>query len=244
MTSAGTRWPPRAIVRDLGLRTYERPLYRRGLGPVAGVDEAGRGACAGPMVVAACVLGPDIHPDLAGLTDSKKLTARRREQLFPLIRRRARAHAIIVIEPEEIDRRGVHVLNIEGMRRAVWALGQPVGYVLTDAFAVDGLPAPSLAVTGGDAAVTAIAAASVLAKVARDRIMVALDQDHPQYGFAGHKGYGTPAHTAALNAHGPSPVHRMSYANVAAAARTAGEAVTVPAGPTPTAGRDGPGAAG
>lgn len=223
MAGTGTRWPPRVVVRDLGLRTFERPLYRRGLGPVAGVDEAGRGACAGPLVVAACVLGADVHPDLAGLTDSKKLTARRREELFPLIRKRARAHAIVVIGPEEIDRRGVHVLNIEGMRRAVWALDQPPGYVLTDAFVVDGLPAPSLAVTGGDAAVAAIAAASVLAKVARDRVMTELDRDHPQYGFAGHKGYSTAAHTAALATHGPSPVHRMSYANVAAAAHAAAE---------------------
>ncbi len=195
----------------------ESALIRTGLGPVAGVDEAGRGACAGPLVVAACVLGPRPHPALAGLDDSKKLTERAREELFPAIQRLARAWCVVEIPAAEVDRLGVHVANIEGMRRAVAGLSLTPGYVLTDGFRVPGLPVPSLPVIGGDAAAACIAAASVLAKVSRDATMVALDTQLPGYGFAGHKGYGTALHTAALNALGPSPEHRMSYANVRAA---------------------------
>lgn len=196
----------------------ESALNRTGLGPVAGVDEAGRGACAGPLVVAACVLGPRPHPALTGLDDSKKLTERAREQLFPAIQRLARAWCIVEIPADEVDRTGVHVANIDGMRRAVAGLSLTPGYVLTDGFRVPGLPVPSLPVIGGDAAAACIAAASVLAKVSRDRAMVALDERLPGYGFAGHKGYGTAAHTAALAELGPSREHRMSYANVRAAA--------------------------
>ncbi|MFC4603071.1 ribonuclease HII [Rhodococcus kronopolitis] len=213
-----TNWPPRTVIRSAaGLRTMESALIRTGLGPVAGVDEAGRGACAGPLVVAACVLGPRPHAALAGLDDSKRLTERVREGLFPVIQRLAHAWCIVEIPAWEIDALGVHVANIEGMRRAVAGLSTAPGYVLTDGFRVPGLPAPSLPVIGGDAAAACIAAASVLAKVSRDRTMVALDDALPGYGFAGHKGYGTAAHTAAMVALGPSHEHRMSYANVAAA---------------------------
>lgn len=198
----------------------ESALLRCGLGPVAGVDEAGRGACAGPLVVAACVLGPKPYAALAGLDDSKRLTEKAREELFPVIKRLAVAWSVVEIPAPEIDRIGVHVANIEGMRRAVAGLTVAPGYVLTDGFRVPGLPAPSLPVIGGDAAAACIAAASILAKVTRDRTMVALDDELPGYGFAGHKGYSTPVHTAALNALGPSREHRMSYANVAAASRS------------------------
>ncbi|SDE42771.1 RNase HII [Rhodococcus tukisamuensis] len=210
----------------------ESALIRTGLGPVAGVDEAGRGACAGPLVVAACVLGPKPHAALAGLDDSKRLTERVREELFPVIQRLARAWCIVEIPAWEVDRLGVHVANIEGMRRAVAGLSPAPGYVLTDGFRVPGLPAPSLPVIGGDAAAACIAAASVLAKVSRDRTMVALDETIPGYGFAGHKGYSTAAHTAAMAALGPSHEHRMSYANVAAArsARPAAEVAAEVAG--------------
>lgn len=205
------------IRRASGLRTMESALIRTGLGPVAGVDEAGRGACAGPLVVAACVLGPKPHRALEGLDDSKKLTERTREELFPVIQRLAAAWCIIEIPAAEVDSLGVHVANIEGMRRAVAGLHLSPGYVLTDGFRVPGLSAPSLPVIGGDASAACIAAASVLAKVSRDRTMVAMDEAIPGYGFAGHKGYSTAAHTEALGLLGPSREHRMSYANVRSA---------------------------
>src|ERR1700733_9417396 len=210
-----TTWPPRTVIRkSSGLRTLEAALYRSGLGPVAGVDEGGRGACAGPLVVAACVLGPNRLDSLAALDDSKKLNEAQRERLFPLIRRYALAYHVVFISSVEVDRRGVHVANIEGMRRAVAGLPVRPGYVLSDGFRVPGLPVPSLPVIGGDAAAACIAAASVLAKVSRDRLMVAMDTDHPGYGFAEHKGYCTAGHAAALAQLGPSNVHRYSFINV------------------------------
>ncbi|WP_234713947.1 ribonuclease HII [Mycolicibacterium chlorophenolicum] len=208
-------WPPRMVIRrSSGLRTLESALYRAGLGPVAGVDEVGRGACAGPLVVAACVLGPNRMESLAALDDSKKLGEAERERLFPLIKRYALAYHVVFIPSAEVDRRGVHVANIEGMRRAVAGLPIRPGYVLSDGFRVPGLPTPSLPVIGGDAAAACIAAASVLAKVSRDRLMVAMDNEHPGYGFAEHKGYSTRAHSAALARLGPSRQHRYSFINV------------------------------
>ncbi len=208
-------WPPRTVIRrSSGLRTLESALYRGGLGPVAGVDEVGRGACAGPLVVAACVLGPNRFDSLAALDDSKRLTPRVRDQLFPLIRRYALAYHVVTIPAAEVDRRGVHAANIEGMRRAVAGLTVRPGYVLCDGFGVPGLAVPSLPVVGGDAAAACIAAASVLAKVSRDRLMVEMDAEHPGYGFAEHKGYGTSAHSAALADLGPCGQHRRSFVNV------------------------------
>src|ERR1700709_645278 len=146
-------WPPRTVIRKSGgLRTLESALHRSGLGPVAGVDEVGRGACAGPLVVAACVLGPNRLTSLARLDDSKKLTEKERERLFPLIRRYALAYHVVFIPSTEVDRRGVHVANIEGMRRAIAGLPPPPGYVLSDGFRVPGLPVPSLPVVGGGGA--------------------------------------------------------------------------------------------
>lgn len=219
-------WPPRTVIRkSSGLRTLESALYRNGLGPVAGVDEVGRGACAGPLVVAACVLGPNRFESLAALDDSKKLTHETREQLFPLIRRYALAYHVVFISSKEVDRRGVHVANIEGMRRAIAGLSLRPGYVLSDGFRVPGLPMPSLPVIGGDAAAACIAAASVLAKVSRDRLMIEMDSTIPGYGFAEHKGYSTRAHTAALASLGPSEEHRYSFINVR---RVAGKLVATP----------------
>ena len=177
---------------------------------MAGVDEAGRGACAGPLVVAAVVLGPEIE----GLADSKLLTAARREALYDRIHATARAVSVVVIPPEEIDERGLHKCNIAGMRRAVAGLGCDLGYVLIDGFPVPGLPAPSLAVWKGDQVSACVAAASIVAKVTRDRMMTSLHGSHPQYGFAEHKGYVTAAHRRALAAHGPSPHHRFSFVTV------------------------------
>lgn len=216
-------WPPRAVVRQSsGLRTLESALYRVGLGPVAGVDEVGRGACAGPLVVAACVLGPNRLNSLAALDDSKKLGEKERERLFPLIKRYAVAYHVVFIPSGEVDRRGVHAANIEGMRRAVAGLSMKPGYVLSDGFRVPGLAVPSLPVIGGDGAAACIAAASVLAKVSRDRFMVELDAHHPGYGFAEHKGYSTAAHSAALSVLGPCDQHRFSFVNVRRVAGHAG----------------------
>ncbi|TCK25452.1 RNase HII [Pseudonocardia endophytica] len=210
--------PPRAVVRSAGNWTLQSVLQRHGLGPVAGVDEAGRGASAGPLVVASCVLRPTDTKALDGLTDSKLLSPASREEYFTKIRRRALDLCVVVIPPEEVDRRGVHIANIEGMRRAVAGLSVDPGYVLTDGFPVRGFGRPTLAVPKGDRVAACVAAASVLAKVTRDRLMVELDDVRPGYGFAVHKGYCTPEHDAALNALGPCPEHRFSFANVAAVA--------------------------
>ncbi len=214
-TVSATRWPPRTTVRRAAaLRTLEFTLDRSGLGPVAGVDEAGRGACAGPLVVAACILGPTQLKSLADLDDSKKLSPATRDRLYDAVHRYAVATSVVVIEADEIDRIGIHVANIRGMRQAVAGLPVRPGYVLSDGFGVPGLTAPSLPVIGGDASAACIAGASILAKVTRDRIMAGLDDVHTGYDFAVHKGYSTAHHMACLDRLGPSPVHRMSYRNV------------------------------
>jgi len=207
---------PRGVVirRDSGLFGYERALNRRGLGPVAGVDEAGRGACAGPMVVAAVVLDLRRTGRLSELADSKLLTERVRERVYDHVLAVASAWSVVVIPAADIDRHGLHVMNIAGMRRAVARLAVRPGYVLVDGFPVPGIDAPSLAVRKGDQVAGCVAAASVIAKVTRDRIMCRLDQRYGEYDFAQHKGYVTAAHAAALARHGPCEEHRLSYVNV------------------------------
>ncbi len=213
------RKPPRAQVRQTaGIWAFQAALDRRGLGPVAGVDEAGRGACAGPLVIASCVLKPGDAGRFEGLTDSKLLTSAARDRMYDLVLKRAVDYAVIVVPAAEVDLIGVHVANIEGMRRAVAQLSSHPGYVLTDGFPVPGLTAPNMPVVKGDRVAACVAAASVLAKVTRDRIMATLHAEHPVYGFDVHKGYSTPEHQAALLEHGPSAEHRWSYANVASAA--------------------------
>jgi ribonuclease HII len=215
--------PPRAVLRrDSGNWGLQTALHRRGLGPVAGVDEAGRGACAGPLVVASCVLRPGDAARLDGLTDSKLMTAAARDRMFDLVTARAVDYAIVVIPPAEVDGRGVHVANIEGMRRAVARLSVHPGYVLVDGFRVPGLTAPHMPVIKGDRAAACVAAASVLAKVTRDRMMEELHERMPQYLFDVHKGYCTPVHSRALSEHGPSAEHRWSFVNVASAGRAHG----------------------
>jgi ribonuclease HII len=210
---------PRTVVRrEAGIFALERALQRRGFTAVAGADEAGRGACAGPLVVAAAILPPTRRGEVPGLADSKLLTAAARERVYAEVVQRAQSYAVVVIPAEEVDRRGIHVCNLAGMRRALAALTTHPDYVLTDGFGVPGLGAPGLAVWKGDRVAACIAAASVLAKVTRDRIMVELDQKYPGYGFAEHKGYSTEDHTAALARLGPCPEHRYSYVNVATAA--------------------------
>ncbi|MFI6319570.1 ribonuclease HII [Nonomuraea sp. NPDC050556] len=201
---------PSVVRRDSGLYAYERALARRGLTPIAGVDEAGRGACAGPLVVAAVVLRREID----GLADSKLLTPATREKLYDQIAKAAHT-AVVVIPPDEIDARGLHRCNIEGMRRAVARLSFVPEYILTDGFPVPGLPAPSLAVWKGDQVAACVAAASIVAKVTRDRMMTSLDEKFPAYGFAVHKGYTTAGHRLALEKHGPCEHHRFSFVTVA-----------------------------
>jgi ribonuclease HII len=202
------------VRRDAGLYGYERALARRGLTPVAGVDEAGRGACAGPLVVAAAVLPEGKRGEVPGLADSKLLTPLARERVYAQVLRRAASWSVVVIPPQEVDRIGLHVANVQGMRRALAALSVSPAYALTDGFAVPGLEVPGLAVWKGDRVAACIAAASVVAKVTRDRLMVRLHEDYPQYDFATHKGYCTEVHQAALREHGPCPEHRRSYVNV------------------------------
>ena len=206
------------VRRDAGLYGYERALRRVGFDPVAGVDEAGRGACAGPLVAGAVVLPPGKAGIVPGLADSKLLTEAARERVYAQVVRRALAWSVVVVEPEECDRLGMHVANLEALRRAVARLGTRPSYVLTDGFPVDGLGVPGLAVWKGDRVAACIAAASVVAKVTRDRLMVDLDGEWPAYDFKTHKGYITDVHEAALATHGPSPVHRMRFVNVRRAA--------------------------
>ena len=207
-----------AIRRDAGLYGYERALARRGLWPVAGADEAGRGACAGPLVVAAVVLPDGKRGQVPGLADSKLLTPLAREKVYAQVVRRAVSWTAVVIPPGEVDRLGLHVCNVMGMRRALAQLTVTPSYVLTDGFPVPGLEVPALAVWKGDRVAACIAAASVVAKVTRDRLMVALHERFPRYRFDEHKGYVTPEHQSALREHGPCAEHRFSYINVRGAA--------------------------
>jgi len=207
-------YTPRRGVGVTGLTGYERVLVRAGLGPVAGIDEAGRGACAGPLVVAAVAIDRFTGDDVAGIADSKVLTAKAREAAYRKIVQSALAWHVVIIEPGDIDRLGLHVCNVAGMRRALAGLTASPGYVLTDGFEVPGLAVPALAMWKGDQVAASVAAASIVAKVTRDRIMTSLHARYPEYGFARHKGYSTPSHMAALDACGPSPVHRRSFVNV------------------------------
>jgi ribonuclease HII len=209
--------PTRTVIRrEAGLYALERALQRRGFRNVAGADEAGRGACAGPLVAAAAILPEGRRGEIDGLADSKLLTPAARERVYAEVVVRALAYSVIIIPPAEVDTRGLHVCNLSAMRRALALLTIDPEYVLTDGFPVDGLGAPGLAVWKGDRVAACVAAASVLAKVTRDRLMVELDGRFPDYGFAEHKGYCTDEHSAALNRHGPCIEHRFSYVNVAA----------------------------
>lgn len=198
------------------MKAIEELLRNAGISPIAGVDEAGRGPCAGPLVVAAVILKDPFAPELAEVRDSKEVAEAKREILFDLIMDTADSVSVIIIPPSEIDERGVHVANLDGMRRAVKGLSIEPAYVLTDGYAIEGLAIPNVAVWKGDQVVTAISAASIIAKVTRDRIMIDLDKTYPQYGFAQHKGYITALHTAALKEHGPCVEHRNSFSNIAA----------------------------
>jgi len=198
------------------MKVIEQLLIQAGISPIAGVDEAGRGACAGPLVIAAVVLNDPFAPELAPVRDSKEISEGKREEVFELIQSIATSISVVIVPAEEIDARGVHAANLDGMRRAVNGLDITPAYVLTDGYAIEGLGFPNLAVWKGDQVVVSISAASVVAKVTRDRIMREMDKEFPLYGFGGHKGYITAAHTQALNDHGPCAQHRQSFSNVAA----------------------------
>jgi ribonuclease HII len=193
----------------------EQTLLKAGLRKIAGVDEAGRGPCAGPLVVAAVILKDPLSPALSEVTDSKALTELKRDQLFDVVIKNAFAYSIIEITSQEIDQLGLHKCNIEGMRRAVIGLKISPEYVLTDGYAIPGLNTPNLSVWKGDQVAISISAASILAKVYRDRIVIDLDKTYPNYGLASHKGYITPLHTEAIKRYGVLPIHRKSFANIA-----------------------------
>ena len=208
---------PRAVTAGPHL---ERLLWRVGVRHVAGVDEVGMGPLAGPVVAAAVVLPVETHID--GVADSKVLTATVRELLATEIRRRALAVGIAVVEPEEIDRVNIYQAGLRALRRAVERLRPLVpGFVLVDGREIPGLAIPQSAYPKGDAFVTSIAAASIVAKCHRDALMRELDAIYPAYGFGRHMGYATRTHLTALRVHGPSPVHRRSFAPVIAASGSA-----------------------
>ena len=198
------------------MKVIEQLLTSAGIAPIAGVDEAGRGACAGPLVIASVVLHDPFAAELEVVRDSKEIPEGKREGVFDLIYQVAASVSVVIVPANEVDTRGVHAANLDGMRRAVQGLSVEPAYVLTDGYAIEGLGVPNLAVWKGDQVVASISAASVIAKVTRDRIMREMDLEFPQYGFAGHKGYITAAHTKALNEHGPCAQHRTSFANIAA----------------------------
>lgn len=198
------------------MKVIESLLIDAGITPLAGVDEAGRGACAGPLVIASVVLADPFAPELLQVRDSKDVSESEREKLFDVVTKAALAVSVIIVPATEVDQRGVHAANLDGMRRAVQGLATTPSYVLTDGYAIEGLAIPNVAVWKGDQVVTCISAASIIAKVTRDRIMRELDSQFPDYGFAKHKGYITKVHTEALQAHGPCIEHRRSFANIAA----------------------------
>lgn len=202
-----------------GLYAYERALARAGLTPVAGADEAGRGACAGPLVAAAAILSDRKSKQIPGLRDSKLLTERARERLYEEILEKAVSVAVVEVSSTECDALGMHVADITALRRAVLRLETPPAFVITDGFPVDGLGTAGLAMWKGDQVAACIAAASIVAKVTRDRIMASYEADYPGYEFAVHKGYCTPLHQSRLDALGPCDIHRMRFENVRRAAR-------------------------
>ena len=189
--------------------TIENQLHEEGYAVVCGVDEAGRGPLCGPVFAAACILPDGLV--LEGLNDSKKLTPKKRDKLFDLICENAIAYCIASASVEEIDELNILEADLLAMRRAIDGLAVKAEFALIDGNIARGFQIPARAVIGGDAKSPSIAAASILAKVARDRDCIALDEQYPQYGIAKHKGYGTKQHMDALRTYGPSPIHRKQF---------------------------------
>lgn len=218
--AADTRKGAGALLRELECRLsgnaaggdvmlrFEREVAALGFTRIAGVDEAGRGPLAGPIVAAAVILaGP-----VTGINDSKQLTYEEREAFYACLVGGDHVIGKAVIEASEIDRAGIQAANYASMARAVGQLATPPDYLLIDGFAVPGMAQPQRRIVKGDSLSQSIAAASVVAKVTRDRIMVEYDKAYPEYGFAQHKGYGTRFHLDAIEKHGPCPIHRLSFA--------------------------------
>lgn len=209
----------------MGVSWIEDSLFAHELKVIAGVDEAGRGACAGPLVAAAVALDHTASQRLLTLLgdrkrgsltlDSKAMSEKDRDSLYSQIEDLAVAIEVVIIEADEIDHFGLQAMNEGAMRRSISQLATKVDYALTDGYPIEGLAMPSLAVWKGDAVSLSVGAASIIAKVRRDRIMVELDGRFPGYGFASHKGYSSKAHMDAIKKLGVLPIHRRSYSNVA-----------------------------
>ena len=197
--------------KHISLASYELEAAARaeGYAHVCGVDEAGRGPLAGPVYAAAVILPP--HLDIPGLTDSKKLTDKKRRELYDVITAQAVSYGIAFASEQEIDEINILQATFLAMRRAVEALQLPADFALVDGNRIQGLDIPAETVIGGDGKVLSIAAASILAKVTRDRYMREMAQTYPEYGFAKHKGYGTKAHYAAIEQYGICPLHRKTF---------------------------------
>lgn len=189
--------------------SFELAARDAGYRHVCGIDEAGRGPLSGPVVAAACVLEPGT--EIPGLNDSKKLTPKKRDLLHDLVIERATDFAVGFATPEEID--SINILNATmlAMRRAIAALKEPADYALVDGNCIRDYPIPARAIIKGDSLSMSVAAASILAKVTRDRLCLEDDRQYPMYGFAKHKGYGTAEHIAALRTYGPCPIHRKTF---------------------------------
>lgn len=196
-------------MEKLDLWEIERELHTQGVGLICGVDEAGRGPLAGPVCASAVILPAEA--DLPGLNDSKKLSEKKREQLFPEIQRIALAWSVAFATVEEIEERNILGATMLAMNRAIAGLSLKPELALIDGNRNKEIEMPSRCVVHGDARCASIAAASILAKVSRDRLMVELSREYPQYGFEQHKGYGTRAHYEALREYGPCPAHRPSF---------------------------------
>ena len=189
--------------------SIEQELHEKGYAHVCGVDEAGRGPLCGPVFAAACILPDGLV--IEGLNDSKKLTEKKREALFDVIKREAVAYCIASASVEEINELNILEADLLAMRRAIEGLAQKADFAIIDGNVARDFQIPAAAVVKGDAKSMSIAAASVLAKVARDRICLELDREYPEYEIAKHKGYGTKAHMEALRKYGPSPIHRKKF---------------------------------
>jgi ribonuclease HII len=202
------------VSRKAGIYAYEASLRRGGFELIAGADEAGRGACAGPLVAGAVILRPGKGGEIPGLADSKLLTANQRDRVYEQIMKRALAWSVVCVESGECDALGMHQANLAALRRALLRLQPTAVFALTDGFSVDGLGVPNLAIWKGDRVAACVAAASVIAKVTRDRIMTSWHDELPAYAFDIHKGYCTPLHQERLEEHGPSHIHRWCFENV------------------------------
>lgn len=189
--------------------SFELAARDAGYRHVCGIDEAGRGPLSGPVVAAACVLEPGT--EIPGLNDSKKLTPKKRDLLYDLVIERATDFAVGFATPEEVD--SINILNATmlAMRRAIAALKEPADYALVDGNCIRDYPIPARAIIKGGSLSMSVAAASILAKVTRDRLCLEDDRQYPMYGFAKHKGYGTAEHIAALRTYGPCPIHRKTF---------------------------------